>query len=149
MAANPVGDEEVLYRNISIMHNHCSRDAVTGRWRLSSQAFSDRYCRPSVDRALLCDSNPFHTKKHLKDGVVSVVAAEVRAIKDVTQNDANGKVIKSHAVNVIPDAIIPDNLAHALIVATPDYSNQRVFRRLLERLQKIAECRGWMIEPQE
>lgn len=62
-------------------------------------------------------------------------------------SDAKGNVIKIHAVDVIPDAIIPDNPSHAIIVATPDYSNQRVFRRLLERLREIAERRGWMIEP--
>ena len=148
MAADSVGDDEVLFRNVSVTHNQCKRDEA-GRWRLSSQAFSDRNCQPSVDRSILCNSDPSYTQKSPKDGVVSVVAAEVRAIAGVSQNDANGNVIKTHVVDVIPDPILPDNPAHAIIVVTPDYANQKVFRKLLENLQQLAERRGWMIEPQE
>lgn len=103
--------------------------------------------QPSVDRSALCNSDPSHTKKSDTDGVVSVIADEVRAIKEVTQNDANGNVITTHAVDVIPDAIIPENPAHALIVASPAYANQRVFKKLLERLRQLAERHGWAIEP--
>jgi SepF-like predicted cell division protein (DUF552 family) len=120
-----------------------------GRWRLSSQAFSDRRLQPSVDRAHLCNSDPYFTQKAPNDGVVSVVAAEVREIKDIIQNDASGKPILTHVIDVIPQAIIPDNPSHAIIDASPAYSNQRVFRRLLERLREIAERRGWMIEPKD
>lgn len=147
MAADSVGDDEVLFRSVSVKHSQCKRDEA-GRWKLSSQAFADRTQKPSVDRAILCNSDPFFTQKSPKDGVVSVVAVEVRGIKGVTQNDTNGNVVMTHAFDVIPNPIIPDNPAHALIVSTPDYSKPRVFKKLLERLRYIADRRGWMIEPQ-
>lgn len=148
MSSDSVADDEVLFRSVSSKHNQCTRD-TSGRWKLSSQAFSDRYYKPSVDRAILCNSDPSHTQKSPKDGVVSVIAVEVRKIKDISQNDDKGNVITTHAFDVIPDADIPDNPAHALIVSTPDYCNSKVFKKLLERLRYIADRRGWMIEPQE
>lgn len=148
MPTDYVADDEVLFRNISIVHNQCKRD-TSGHWRLSSQAFSDRYYKPSVDRAILCNADPSRTQKSPKDGVVSVLAVDVRKIKDLTQKDAKGNVITTHAFDVIPDAVLPHNPAHALIISTPACSNQRVFKKLLERLQYIANLRGWLIEPQE
>lgn len=146
MAVDCVGDEEILFRNISIAHHQCKRNA-DGTWHLSSQAFSDRSSKPSVDRALLCDANPLHTQKSENDGVVSVVAYDVRATASVIQNDAKGNLVQSHAIDVTPDPLHPHNPAHALITSAPEYANKSVFRKLLERLQFLAELRGWLIEP--
>lgn len=143
-----VGDEEILFRNISFAHNQCKKNA-DGSWHLSSQAFSDRSFKPSVDRAVLCNTNPFHTQKSEKDGVVSVVTIDVRATATVIQNDAKGNPIQTHAIDVTPDPIQPHNLAHALITASPEYGTPKVFRKLLERLQFLAQSRGWLIEPTE
>lgn len=151
-----VADDEILYRSISSKRNQCTRDA-NGSWRLSSQAFTDSSLQPSVDRACLCEYDPSRAKKSPEDGIVSLVTIDVRNIKDFKQTD-KGKPIADengqelmHAFDVIPDPITthPENPAHALITASPGYSGKSAFKRLIERLARMAEARGWAITPQE
>lgn len=146
--ADKVEDDEVLYRNVS---SECFSIA-DGALRLTSTAFNDRRQKPSVDRARLCGANPAFTKKKPTDGVVSLTALSVRQIADVVQNDKHGRSILVHAVDAIPDPVkddpmLPDNPAHALIIATPDFESDKVFKKLKESLARIASQGGWLIEP--
>lgn len=151
-----VKDDEVLYRSISIKRSQCVSNGVGG-WKLSSQAFTDLSQKPSVDRACLCNNDPVRAQKSTADGIVSLIAHEVRSIKDFKQTkdgkplqDENGQELM-HIFDVVPDPITthPENPAHALIVTSPSYASRSAFKRLIERLALIAESRGWIITPQE
>ena len=148
MVADKVEDDEVLYRSVP---NGCFTIA-DGALRLTSTAFNDPTKKPSVDRANLCGANPAYTKKKPTDGVVFLTALSVRRIADVVQNDKHGKPILAHAVDAIPDPVInhpilPDNLAHALIVVNPDFESGSPFRKLKESLARIASQGGWLVKP--
>lgn len=151
-----VEDDEILYRSISIKRSQCVPNGVGG-YRLSSQAFTDSSQKPSVDRACLCDNDPTRAQKSPTDGIVSLIAREVRSIKNFNQTkdgkplqDESGQELM-HVFDVIPDPITtpPENPAHALIVTSPSYASRSAFNRLIERLARIAETRGWIITPQE
>ncbi|WP_283745864.1 hypothetical protein [Sideroxydans sp. CL21] len=152
-----VEDEEILYRSISFKRNQCARDA-NGNLRLSSQSFTDPSLQPSVDRARLFDNDPCRAQKSPEDGIVSLVTIDVRNIKDFRQTtdkgkpktDENGQELM-HAFDVIPDPVTthPVNPAHALITSSPGYTGKSAFKRLIERLARLAENRGWIITPQE
>ena len=154
MAVDAVSDEELLYRSVSPQRNQCPIDASTGKRRLSSQAFSDATFQISVDRAAFCGNDPTYTQFSPRDGVVGLIAGEVRAIDGISRNDDRGRLIRAQVVDVVPDPVeaadgVEANQAHALIFATPDFDNRSVFRKLLERLNYLAEARGWIIEPKE
>jgi len=154
--ADKVEDEEILYRSVA-------KDCVTlvdGKLKLASTAFNDPAQQPSVDRAKLCGLNPAHVKKKPTDGVVSLSALSVREIADVVQNDELGQPINdehgqpkpAHEIDVFPDPIkdqptLPDNPAHAIIVAHPAFANDKVFKKLKKSLARIASQGGWLIEP--
>ena len=146
--ADMVEDAELLYRSVP---KGCF-SIIDGHLKLSSTAFNDSTQKPSVDRAKLCGFNPAYTKKKPTDGVVSLTARSVRQIAGVVQNNKDGKPILIHIVDVIPDQIkdhpsLPDNFAHALVAARPDFANDKVFNRLKESLARIASQAGWLIEP--
>lgn len=148
MVADKVEDEEVLYRSVP---NECFTIA-NGALQLTSTAFNDPTQKPSVDRAKLCGANPVYTKKRPTDGVVSLTVLSVRQIADVVQNDKYGNPKFAYAVDAIPDPVkddpvLPDNLAHALIVANPDFESKSVFKKLKESLARIASRGGWLVEP--
>ena len=148
MGADKVEDDEGLYRSVP---KECFSIA-DGPLRLSSTAFNDPSKKPSVDRAKLCGSDPAYTKKKPTDGVVSLTALSVRQIADVVQNDKNGNLELAHSVDVIADPVkdnpvLPDNLAHALIVANPAFQSTGVFKKLKECLARIASLGGWLVEP--
>jgi hypothetical protein len=103
---------------------------------------------PSVDRAKLCNNDPTHTQHEPKDGVISLIARDIRAIGTVEQYDKKGHLEYTHTIDVIPDPIknqppLPDNPAHAF--AEPEYRNEKTFRRLKQALARSR--RGWEIEP--
>ena len=137
----PVENDEILFRCVSFGRGQCIRDEA-GRGRLSSQAFTDRNFRPSVDRSRLCAGDPRHTQFSDSDGVVSLLTADVREISFMHDS-------VTYQGEVIADPIGPANLAHAVISTAPPISQRNVFRKLLERLGHLAEVRGWMIEPRE
>ena len=148
IVADKVEDDEVLYRSVP---NGCFTIS-DGVWRLTSTAFNDPTQKPSVDRAKLCSFNPTHTKKKPTDGVVFLTALSVRLIVDVVQNDKQGKLKVTYAIDVTPDPVkddpvLPENLAHALIVTHPDFKSGNVFRKLKESLARIASQGGWLVEP--
>lgn len=154
-----VADEEALYRRVPSQQPEFY-SVVDGHLKVSASAFNDPCQKPSVDRAKLCDFNPALVKKKPTDGVVSLSALNIRAIADVVQNDAHGQPKNdehgqpkpAHQIDVIPDPIkdhptLPDNPAHALIVAHPAFANNQVFKKLKKSLARIASQGGWLIEP--
>jgi hypothetical protein len=141
-----VTDEEVLYRCVFYGRNLYQIQENTAE--ISSQAFADREMHPSVDRANLRDNNPCYSQKDEKDGVVSLIAQDVRLIDSVIQNNPQGKPEFIYKIDVLPRPV-EENLAHAQIEPSPKYRNKTPFRKLLERLAYLANQRGWEIEPYE
>lgn len=96
--------------------------------------------RPSVDRAILRDNNPLKCKWHATDFVASLVTYEARGISSIPK-----------AIDVVPDPIedhpqIPDNRAHALVTANPEFlpNEKRTFRKLRQALARLCQ---WEIPP--
>jgi hypothetical protein len=146
MTQDFVGDEEVLYRCVFYGRNLYQIQENTAK--ISSQAFADRNMRPSVDRADLCENNPCHSQKDEKDAIVSLLTKDVRLIDSVIQNNPKGEPEFTYKIDVLPRPF-EDNQAHAQIEPSPEYRNKTPFRKLLERLARLADERGWEIEPYE
>lgn len=106
-----VEDGEILYRRIQAGKKY-KVPQPDGTFRLSSMAFGDPAYRPSVNRAELCGNDPSKTQINPTDGVVSLIACDVRAIDRVVQHDRNGEPIFTHNIDVehMPE---PQNFAHA------------------------------------
>ncbi|MCC6453729.1 MAG: hypothetical protein IT328_02175 [Caldilineaceae bacterium] len=138
-------DDETLYRRITYKPDHWHMDD-TGELRVTHTAFSDPQNKPSVDRARLCSNNPSWTQQDdERNGVVFLLAHEVRAIADIITN--SNPPIK-HQIDVIhvPEE---DNHAHAQIEPAPVISSKGTFRRLRVSLAFLANRRGWLIKPLE
>lgn len=150
MPADRVDNDDELYRRVP--SNQGKYSIVEGKLRFSTTAFNDPGRKPSVDRAKLRNS-PDETKWDAADGVVSLVASEIRAIKventGATQDDPS-----HYSVDVIPRPItvdnpegLPENMAHAQIESAPVMTSNNRFRKLKEALALLADNRGWLIEP--
>jgi len=139
-----VGDDELLYRRIPYRTDHPFYYArqPDGTIRLSASAFGDRNRRISVDRARLTGNQPSRSLSTPNDGVVSVVAHTIRA-ESIAANDSRGRPVETHMLDVIP-APLPENPAHAEIVANPDITSKSAFERLKQMLVRLAE---WEIYP--
>lgn len=141
MPLEEVSDDEILYRRFQIGHyNTCQ---LTGKKVISSQAFTDRARKVSVDRAKINQDEPSKTKILSTDGVVELQAGKVRSVSDISKNDAKGNPLQLQTLLVTADPIkddaeLPDNSAHALIYASPDYDNRAVFNRVTEALALLA-----------
>ncbi len=133
-----VEDDEVLYRSVKPVHWKQRND---GEFYLSSQAFADRNCRPSVDRAKLCGHDPSYTQFRPSDYVCSLIAEDVRATATVVKYGKKGVPQVWHNVDVEP-VPLSNNAAHAEIYAVPEISGGRLFVRLLERLAYLAHWEG-------
>lgn len=142
-----VEDDEVLYRRVQAGRNYRVPQS-DGTFRLSSMAFSDPQYRPSVNRAELCNNDPTKVQLKTSDGVVSVIACDVRAIDSVIQYDQKNRPVQYHNIDVehMPEE---NNYAHAEIYMQPATRSQGVFRRLMEGLAQLADQRKWEIELQE
>jgi hypothetical protein len=148
-----VADEELLYR--SILSNV---DSDTEHYQISSEgkitfsksAFRDRGLKPSVDRACLHGDNPTKTQLAATDGVIGLIAESVRAINDLSSGDSKGRNTALYKIDVIHRPK-PDNEAHARVEPSPEYSSDKVFKRLQQRLAILATERlatyGWEIKP--
>ena len=145
-AVTAVEDTEILYRRVPLGQGLYS---VTqgGAIRISSQAFADRLFRPSVNRAMLCDFQPAATQARASDGVLSLVASDLRAIADVEQPAIPGPG-QSHLRVDVEHVPLVENPAHAEIFTDP-VCTKNAFRRLCERLARLAEARPWEITPQD
>jgi hypothetical protein len=153
MSIIPVDDVETLYRRIRHIEGLYVVQA-DGTVRVSSAAFSDPLFRPSVDRAKFLHNDPKKAQRDPSDGVVSIVARNVRSIDTVVQNDKAGKIIQTFDVDiehvpVLDHPTLPDNPAHAEIYTNPHCPNKSVFRKLAERLAQLANERPWEIELQD
>lgn len=143
-----VDDDEVLYRRIPAGRNLYSRQA-DGTLKMSSQAFTDRELRVSVNRARLCKNGARDTLSDEKDGVISLVAGEVRKLDDVTRNE-NDKIIQRFKIEIEP-VPLANNLAHAEIFAIPTFTSADrggAFKRLCRSLARLAMNR-WEIMPED
>lgn len=143
-----VEDDEILYRRVPSDKKYYKIDSNDPNIiRVSSQTFTDKNQRPSVDRASLCNHEPKYSQQKLTDGVVSLVTKKVRQIDTIIQNDTKGKEEFKYKIDVLPRPL-DNNKAHAQIEPNPEYRNQKPFRKLLERLAYLANERGWEIKPQ-
>ena len=94
-----VQDDEVLYRSVrGELNNEYSYDD-TNKLVISSQAFRDRNKKPSVDRAKLRAFDPSLSKLSDRDGIVSLMTRDVRAIGEVKTKTQDEGVV--HAVDVM------------------------------------------------
>lgn len=146
MTQNFVTNEEVLYR--CVFYGRNTYQIQNNIAYLTSQAFADRAKRPSVDRADLCGNNPCYSQKNEKDAIVSLITKDVRLINNVIQNNPKGEPEFTYKIDVLPRPL-EENPAHAQIEPSPEYRNDKPFRKLLERLAFLANQRGWEIEPYE
>ena len=148
MSYDFVHDDEILYRRISAGRK-LYKIRADGTIQISSEAFSDRELRVSVDRAKLCNNNPKHTLGNGPGGVVGLVARDVRNIDDLTRNDRKGNPLQQFKIEVEP-VPLSDNPAHAEIYAIPEFADadkKGAFHRLCRRLVRLAEERQWVIPP--
>ena len=141
-----VDDDEQLYRRV--LNNQFS--TIDGRLRLSSESFSDRERKPSVDRARLIAFDPKFTQKKSDSGVAWLIAEEVRAIEAVTST--SGNTVTVHKPDVLEDPIPqttegPANPAHAIVVTNPPVPGPSAFRKLATALAELASRRGWKLPP--
>jgi hypothetical protein len=156
-----IEEAEQLIRRVPADPNLYGTDAATGELRISSSAFNDTAFKPSVDRrkmlARLEDSKKRHT-----DGLVKLLAADVRNIQTVEQIDKAGNKIpdatqyqsfKVHRFDAIhrpiaadPALGIAENPAHSQIEGTPELNGGR-FRKLKEVLARLATKDGWLVSP--
>lgn len=145
MDATEVADAEHLYRSVHDDERLHQTDRAGRLTHLSASAFNDVGKKPSVDRAAMRES-PEQSKKGPDQGIVTLVAGEVRVIKKVQQLDAKQNVVQAHVIDVIHRPEV-DNHSHSQIEAAPSIANDATFRRLRERLAQMAEIRGWTLQP--
>lgn len=147
--AGQVANDESLYRSAR------KDDIVSadGKERISSSAFKDKGRKPSVDRACL-RASPEETKLSPTDGIIELIASEVRGITDIQINpqvDPPG----FYDIDVVHRPIEADettgrpaNHAHAQIEAAPHPDTDSRFKKVKEKLAFLANRRGWLIRPQ-
>ncbi|GER86535.1 hypothetical protein KDW_06970 [Dictyobacter vulcani] len=143
-----IEDHEVLFRRVPNTPDYIVRRE--GMVRISSQAFSDRYYRPSVDRAILRENNPKLCQQNATDAVVSIIARDVRGIEGILKNNGNEPpqqyIIDIEYVPIENVPGKPDNIAHAEIFTDP-ICDKNIFRKLKERLAQLANLRLWDVDP--
>ena len=149
MSEIPITDDEVLYRRIpSGKKLYAFR--LDGKIEIEPEAFEDRDCRISVDRAEICVHNPWNTLgKDDGGGVVSLVTRDVRAIKNIARMGTKERVLQPFTIDV-EHMPLSENDAHAEIYGIPEFMDidkKRAFRRLRHRIAELVEARPWEIEP--
>lgn len=145
----PITKDEILYRRVPSGRKLYKR-LPDGSFQIEAEAFDNRDCRISVDRAELCNNDPLHTLGESDGGVVSLLTLDVRSIEGLKRNDSKGRVIQTFTVDV-EHMPIPENSAHAEIHGIPEFTDtdqKGSFRRLRYRLAQLAEARQWEIKPE-
>ena len=142
-----VEDDERLFRRVVYLDSR-GYSVVNGAARVSSQAFSDRRRRPSVDRECLAQGGPQWTQEGADNGVLVLGASVVRATK-AEKKDHKGRLVREHSVDVVHEPVLNspplrDNPAHSVIEAAPEIDSEKTFRRLIERLALLAQ---WEVLP--
>ncbi len=136
-----VRNDEILYRRI-LASRKLYKIKTDGTIEISSEAFSDRQLRVSVDRAKLCDNNPRQTLGNEPGVVVGLLTSDVRNVDDLTRNDRKGNPLFQFKIDVEP-VPLSGNSAHAEIYAIPafaDADRRGAFHRLCRRLVRIVEA---------
>ncbi len=143
-------DDEELYRNVragpgSIEYSYDDE----GRLIIQPEAFRDRHKKPSVDRASLVDYNPSVVLLNPTNGIVSLMAGDVRAIADVVTTTRDKTV--NHVVDVVHDPT-PQRRSHAVINVNPEFfdsesKQKKVFKFLQKALARLATAHGWTLRP--
>lgn len=150
MPIERVEDGETLFRRALADAGHVTRDQ-TQQLRVSSNAFADVGGKPSVDLASLCgEAGTEWTQDGHDNGVLSLETREVRAQKISGQvPPAEGgppnapKQTIEHVIDVYHCPVkdsppLRDNPAHAEIRPAPDWCNGSVFKKLREKLARMA-----------
>ena len=111
------------------------------------EAFKATNRKPSVDRAQL-RRHPSHALLSATDGIVSLIAGQVRAIKSVPKPVGEEDV---YAVDVVY-APTMENHAHSEIIVKPEYFGSNKERRYAYRMLRIALAllaneSGWTLRP--
>lgn len=99
-----------------------------------------------MDRAVL-RASPNETRSNSANGVVTLVAHQVRTTSDEVFN--NQRLVDVHPRPIEqdnPDGE-PENLAHAQIEAHPNFESDSQFKKLKEALARLATEAGWTIAP--
>lgn len=144
-----VRDIEALYRSVRGRLEDEEYIFSKGKLRILPKAFSDRHRKPSVDRAILRE-HPSLSRLNETDGVVSLIAGEVRALKAVATKTADNEV--PHAVDVVYDPK-PENRAHSQIIVIPEFFGSKNRQKLAFRLLRIALAElatrngRWTVQP--
>ena len=139
-----LSDEEWVFRRVP-------RESVPireGRYQIHSEAFNDRWKKPSVDRAAM--KSAVEAQMAPTDGICTLHVAVVRSITTVVHQGTN----KPYQVDVLPRPIKagnpenePVNLAHSQVEVDPEFENASRFKKLKDALSRLAGERGWVIEP--
>ena len=148
MPDTPVSNDEVLYRRVPNRPENLKSE--NGICTVGASAFNSPDRRPSVNRA--CHwPDPKKTQTEQSDGVLSLLAVEIREIGSVA---LGAPAVGSFKVLVEPRPIYannpegePENLSHAQIETEPPMESQSRFRKLKEALAQLANRRPWLIEP--
>lgn len=125
---DPIADNEFLFRSVRLNDGYRYEN---GQVRISSSAFNDRKQQPSVDRAILINHDPCKSQKSIDDCVVSLLTKTLREER-VDRSSA------SYMLDAHPDPL-PHNVAHAIIISSPEYRNDKDFRKVKESLARLAK----------
>jgi hypothetical protein len=138
----PITEGELFFRRVLLGRGYAYQN---GELRISSQAFADRECEPSVDRELLCRDlgGAAFTQQVPENGVLTITAAAVRGINI---EHAEAKKEPAHFVADLDPRPIAGNPAHHVIRLVPTTDKKGVFKKLIERLPQLAK---WEILPRD
>ncbi len=132
-------DDDIVYRRITKK----DYSYPSGQLKIHSTAFNDGYQKPSVVIHKLCGEDPQGAlRNHDAYGIVKLTTKDVREVKVEIQT----KPVSKHDVD-IKHSPLKEDYAHGHIEAAPKFSNDSQFKKLKERLAKIAEKSGIIIEP--
>ncbi len=147
MQLTDVVDTERLYRSVVQGQDYTIAD---GRMRVSSSAFWDRNCQPSVDRSSL-RTDPAGCRLDPSQGVVQIFAREVRTLNPIRIAPNDKFNLETYAVDVAHRPVSElatqlTNWAHCQIECEPAITNTH-FKKLKLALAVLAEAHGLIVAP--
>ena len=134
-----VQDNEELYQSIRGELEAKEYSFDRGKLIILPAAFRDRHKKPSVDRAKLREFTPSLSKLNETDGIVSIMASDVRAIGEVKTKVQNEDVVV-HTVDVTADPTA-ENPAHSQIIVNPGFFDSKNKQRNAFKLLQICYTR--------
>lgn len=144
-----VEDAELLYR--SVRANSDEYKVQDGKIFISTSAFADRNLRPSVDRSSMRE-RPEDARLNATDGVTALITSEVRSIRNLRVKPDDPKDAAVYEIDAKHDPKLrtdtqPENLAHCMILCTPDVTKNHFNKRVKEALAIIATKHGFIVKP--